>query len=137
MKEFVFKNNEEEYILSEENLTYVDNEDIDGFEIDEVIELLHEGKEKVDFDYEYYVGACDECKGGTSIDGKNYRFLEYHFYIFTKNNKYVISNISDKFENTSYDQLFRNGEIDDSYIVSILVCQQCKKYNIAIEQCDM
>ena len=61
MNEFVFKNNEEEYILSEENLTYVDNEDIDGFEIDEVIELLHEGKEKVDFDYEYYVGACDEC----------------------------------------------------------------------------
>lgn len=137
MKEFKFLNNENEYILSKENLTYIDNEEIQGFELAKIINTLNEGREKVYFDYEYFIDKCDECGAGKKIDEKHYRFLEYHFYIFTKDGQYVISNISADFENTSFDALMKKGKIDNSYIVSVMLCEDCMTYNIAMEQCDM
>lgn len=137
MLKFKFAHGENEYILGEENLTYIDNEEVENFDLEEVIELLNEAVEDVDFDYEYFIDNCEECGGGKSVDKKHYGFLEFHFYIFTKDGKYVISNISKEFENTSYSKLLKENKIDNSYIVSILLCEDCKTYNIAIEQCDM
>lgn len=137
MNEFKFLNGENEYVLSKENLTYIDNEEVLGFELKDVINNLKQGGEKVYFDYEYFTDKCDECGAGKKVDDKHYRFLEYHFYIFTKEGKYIISNISTDFQNTSFDSLLKNGKIDNSYIVSVMVCEDCKTYNIAIEQCDM
>lgn len=135
--EFKFKHGEEDFVLAEDNFSYIDNEEVEGFELEEVLELLNEIEEEVDFDYEYFADKCEECGGGKAIDKKHYSFLEYHFYIFTKDSKYVMSNISKDFENTSYTQLMRERKIDNSFIVSILVCEECKSFNIAIEQCDM
>ncbi|MEG1254686.1 DUF3785 family protein [Clostridium sp.] len=137
MKEFKFVYGEEEFILSEENFTYIENEEVEDFTIENVLDILNEGKEVVDFDYEYYSDKCEECDGGKTLDKKHYGFLEYHFYIFTKNAKYITSNISEEFENTSYSKLRRENKIDDSYIVSVIVCGECKTFNVEVEQCDM
>lgn len=137
MLEFKFKHGEEEYVLGEENFTYIDNEEIEDFGLEEVIEILNKATEKVDFDYEYFVGECEECGGGKAVDKKHYGFLEYHFYIFTKDRKYVMSNISKEFEEISFTKLVKEKKVDNSYIVSVLFCEECKTYNIAIEQCDM
>ena len=137
MLEFKFTHGEEEFVLGEDNFTYIDNEEVQDFDLEEVIEVLNGATEEVDFDYEYFADKCEECGGGKAVDKKHYGFLEYHFYIFTKDGKYVMSNISKDFENTSYTQLVKEKKIDNSYIVSVLVCEDCKNYNIAIEQCDM
>lgn len=137
MLEFKFRYGENEFILGENNFSYIDNDEVDGIDLEVILTTLSEAFETVDFDYEYFSDSCEECGGGKSIDGKYYGFLEYHFYIFTKSGKYVISNISKEFENTSYTQLVKENKIDNSYIVSILLCEDCKNYNIAIEQCDM
>lgn len=137
MLEFKFAHGDDEFVLGEENLTYIDNEEVENFDLEEIIELLNETNEEVDFDYEYFADKCEECGGGKTLDKKHYGFLEYHFYVFTKGGKYIISNISKDFENTSYTQLAKERKIDNSYIVSVLLCEDCKTYNIAIEQCDM
>lgn len=137
MTNFKFNHDEKEFILQEDNFSYIDNEEVDGFELQEVLELLNETDEIVDFDYEYFADKCEECGGGKAIDKKHFGFLEYHFYIFSKEGKYVMSNISKEFHGTSYTQLMRERKIDNSFIVSILVCEECESYNIAIEQCDM
>lgn len=137
MNNFEFVKEEEKYVLSEENFTYIDNEEVDGLDLDLVLKLLNEAGEKVYFDYEYYSDPCDECGKGVCPDKKHYRFLEYHFYVFTKGGKYIISNISTEFENTSYTALVKENKIDNSYIVSVLLCEECKTYNIAVEQCEM
>lgn len=137
MMEFKFNHGEQEFILAEDNFAFIDNEEVEGFDLEETLELLNETEEEVDFDYEYFADKCEECDGGTAIDKKHYRFLEYHFYIFTKGGNYVMSNISKAFEDTSYTKLVREKKVDNSYIVSILLCEECKSFNIAIEQCEM
>jgi len=137
MKNFKFKHKDKEFILSEDNLSYMESDEMKDFTIEKVLEILEESKEKVEFDYEYYADNCEECKNSEPIDKKYYRFLEYHFYAFTKDEKYVISNISNDFESTTYSELYRTGKINDSYIVSIVICESCSKFTIEIEQCDM
>lgn len=137
MKEFKFVYGEKEFILSEESFTYIENEEVEDFTVESAIDILNEGNEEVDFDYEYYKDKCDECDGGEAIDKKHYGFLEYHFYIFTKNTKYIMSNISEEFKATSYTKLRKENKIDNSYIVSVIVCSECKTFNIEVEQCDM
>lgn len=137
MLEFKFKKDDKEFVLEENNLTYIDNEEVEAFDLEEVMELLNETNEEIDFDYEYFADKCEECGGGRTLDNKHYGFLEYHFYIFTKDGKYVMSNISKEFEDTSYTKLVKEKKIDNSYIVSILLCEDCKTYSIAVEQCDM
>ena len=137
MKSFKFKHNDEEFILSEDNLSYMEVDEIEDFNIEKVLEILEEATEKVQFDYEYYADNCEECSNSETIDKKYYRFLEYHFYVFTKEGKYIMSNISNDFENTTYSRLAKNGSIDESYIVSIIICESCRSFTIEIEQCDM
>ncbi len=137
MKSFKFKHNDEEFILSEDNLSYMEVDEIEDFNIEKVLEILEEATEKVQFDYEYYADNCEECSNSEPIDKKYYRFLEYHFYVFTKEGKYIMSNISNDFENTTYSQLAKNRSIDESYIVSIILCESCRSFTIEIEQCDM
>ena len=51
------------------------------------------------------------------VDFLGQSYLEYHFFIYTKNNEYVINNLSEEYKNTSFNKLFSLGKIDDSYIV--------------------
>lgn len=137
MKNFNFSYKDVEFILSEDKLAFIENEEVEEFDLEKVLDIFIEGKDKLDFDYEYYIDKCEECGGGTAVDKRHYRFIECHFYVFTKENKYVISNISKEFEDTSYSKLIRENKIDNSYIVSVIICEECKSFSIEVEQCDM
>ena len=60
--------------------------------------------------------------------------MEGFFYIYTKNKKYVIANIDKDYEGKTYHKLELLGEVDDRYIVSIIICKNCGKFIIQIEE---
>lgn len=130
---FIYDN--KEYILAQENCEgiFFDEENVvKGLSIDIVLDALNEGEE-VNFSNEYYAGKCS-CDTQEQIN-KSYRYLEYHFYIYTKNNEYVINTLCNEYKNTSFNKLFSLGKIDDSYIVNVTVCPNCGNYSIDLEQC--
>ncbi|MBU5591469.1 DUF3785 domain-containing protein [Clostridium sp. MSJ-4] len=134
---FVFRG--KTYELSKDNCSYLINDEeneVKGIEISDVLELLNQ-YEGANFDLEYYNQPCEKCFYGKEEKLKHFNFLEYHFYVFTKEDKYIISNISKEYENTSFTRLLNLGKVDNSYIVIIMVCENCGAYSIEIEQCDM
>lgn len=135
--EFNFLN--KNYELSEENLQeFINCEEnvILGIVPSDVLSLLNESSE-VNFDKAYYEEPCQSCKAGKTEKVKYFEFLEFYFYIFTKDNNYVISTLSKAYEGTSYNKLLKEGKADNSYIVSIIVCKHCGDYSIQIEQCEV
>ncbi len=62
-------------------------------------------------------------------------FLEYHFYIFSRDGEYVISNISIDYKGLSFNKLSRANKVDNSYIVSVIICENCQDYIVQIENC--
>ena len=135
MYKFNYEN--EEYIVDQTNCTELINDDekpVKGIDIDTILNLINQCDD-VDFDMEYYQEACPECLAGVKEKQKFFGFLEYHFYIFTKNGVYVISDIDKSYEGLSFNKLNKQGRVDDSYIVSIIICEKCKKFIIQIENC--
>ena len=47
----------------------------------------------------------------------------------------IISDISKEYKGLSFNKLSRQGKVDDSYIVSIIMCEKCQDYIIQIENC--
>ena len=129
---FTFK--DKEYVLSKENCEgiFFNDDEIENFNLE--LDILINSDE-VDFSKEYYTGQCT-CKKQEPLN-KAYCYLEYHFYIYTKDDKYIISTISSDYENTSFNKLFSTGKIDNSYIVSIAVCPECGTYSIEVNQCEV
>ncbi|WP_342350652.1 DUF3785 family protein [Clostridium neonatale] len=107
---------------------------MENFNLELILDILINSDE-VDFSKEYYTGQCT-CKKQEPLN-KAYCYLEYHFYIYTKDDKYIISTISSDYENTSFNKLFSTGKIDNSYIVSIAVCPECGTYSIEVNQCEV
>lgn len=137
MSIYKFEFNEKEYELNEANCSGMINDEeksVSNIDLDEILNLLNQS-EDVDFDLEYYQEACPECLNGVKEKQKFFGFLEYHFYIFTKDGKYVISDISKDYEGLSFNKLSRAGKVDDSYIVSIIICEHCLDYIVQIENC--
>ena len=137
MSEYKFTYGDTEYVLNKNNCSELINDEekpVKGIDVDSILNLLNEN-EDVDFDMEYYQEACPECLAGVKEKQKFFGFLEYHFYIFTKNGKYVISDISDGYKGLSFNKLSRANKVDDSYIVSVIICANCQDYIIQIENC--
>jgi hypothetical protein len=134
---YKFIYDEKEYILTKENcegIFFDDENEITGLSVDTILNALNNGDE-VNFSKEYYAGKCS-CNTQEEIN-KSYRYLEYHFYIYTKNKDYIINTISEEYKNTSFNRLFSIGKIDDSYIVNVTICPNCGTYSIDIEQCTV
>lgn len=139
MEKYKFVYNNKEYELDESNCSYMLNDEekpVSGIEREDVLRLIA-GSESVAFDVDYYDQPCQNCLAGKKEKEKVFRFLEYHFFIFTQKGRYVISNISGEYKNTSYNMLLKQKAADDSYVVSIAVCIECGNYSIEIEQCDV
>lgn len=127
----------EEYVLNQDNCSGLINDDekpVKGITSSKILEILNNSQD-VEFDIEYYQEACPECLAGVKEKQKFFGFLEYHFYIFTKKDEYVISDISEDYKGLSFNKLYKQKKADDSYIVSIIVCEKCKDYIIQIENC--
>ena len=81
--------------------------------------------------------ACENCNTGVEEKKKFFDFLGYSFYIYTKDNNYVISNIEPEYEGLTFDRLYRLGKVDNSYLVTINVCKHCGEYSIEIEEFEL
>ena len=137
MTEYKFTYEDIEYVLNEKNCSELINDEekpVKGITVENILSMLKES-ESTDFDIEYYQEACPECLAGVKEKQKFFGFFEYHFYIFTKKGEYVISDISKEYEGLSFNKLSRQGKVDDSYIVSIIICEKCQDYIIQIENC--
>lgn len=136
---YKFTYNDKEYCLEEEKCECFFNDEempIKNIEVSNILNILNES-ENAKFDLEYYAEPCEICLFGKKEKRKAFPFLEYHFYIFTKNDSYVTTSISSDYEENSYSEIYRNGKVDNSYIVSIIVCENCGDYIVEIEQCNM
>lgn len=139
MGKYKFTYDNKEYELGESNCSYVMNDEehpVEGIGKENIIELLSR-HETVEFAVEYYDQPCQSCLAGKKEKAVYFKFLEYHFFIFTKKGRYVISNISKEYENKSFNRLVKEGAVDSSYFVSVAVCIECGDYSIEIEQCDV
>lgn len=139
METYKFEFSGKTYELGEENCDYFLNDEaepVTGISEGDIINLLKEG-EDIYFDVEYYGERCENCNSANQEKAKAYKYLEYHFYIFTKNGEYVISTISKEYKNMTYTRLSNAGKVDDSYIVSVIVCIDCGNYIIEIEKCEV
>lgn len=139
MDNYKFVFNERTYELSLDNCNELLNDEecpVVGLTNSEIFTLLNQWEE-VKFDIEYYEEFCPNCKAGKAEKAEFYKFLEYHFYIFAKDCEYVMSSISKEYKKTSYNRLLKRGKVDNSYIVSIIICENCGDYFIEIEQCEI
>lgn len=137
---FKFKYDEKEYILDDQNFDELINDDdkpVKDIDKDLIIELLKNSPEEIIFGEEFYIEACPKCLKGIKEKEKFFPFLEYHFYIYTKEEKYVISTIEKDYEGKSFNKLSRSNLVDDSYIVSIIICKHCNDYIIQVENCEV
>lgn len=137
---FKFNYDEKEYILDDENFDELINDDdkpVKDIDKDLIIELLRNSPGEIIFDEEFYIEACPKCLKGIKEKEKFFPFLEYHFYIYTKEGKYVISTIDKNYEGKSFNKLSRSNIVDDSYIVSIIICKHCNDYIIQVENCEV
>lgn len=137
MSSYNFNYEDEKYLLSHDNCSDLINDEekpVKGIKVSNILDILN-NSESINFDIEYYQEACPKCLSGVKEKQKFFVFLEYHFYIFTKNNEYVISDISKEYNGLSFNKLSKQNKVDDSYIVSIIVCEKCKDYIIQIENC--
>lgn len=139
MKDYKFVYNNKEYVLGEENCNCLINDEehpVIGIEGENIIELLCQ-QEMADFDIDYYDQPCQNCFDREKEKNKYFKFLGYHFFIYTKEGKYVISDISKEYEGLTFSKLLKQGVVDNSYIVNLIVCFECGDYSIEIEECEV
>lgn len=131
-----FKFDDREYMLNEENLDAFFNDEespINNIDEEFILNLLKD--RTLDFEKAYYNFPCEYCRDKEKK--KPFPFLEYHFYIYTKDGNYVTDSLKTEEEGTSFVRLEREGKVDNSYIVSIIVCRECGKYTIEIEEFEI
>ena len=92
-----------------------------------------ERSDMVSFDREYYDQACEVCHKNRNEGAKYFSFLEFHFYLFSKGDKFVMSSLSPAYEYKTLPDLLEEGTVDGSYIVSINVCPMCGDFTIDLE----
>lgn len=134
---FIFEG--KEYILGEENLEYFANDEnkpLEGIDYKKVLEILNKSDE-VDFQKAYYENCCSKCRWGKEEKKKVFDFLEFYFYVYGKNNKYITSSIDGEYDKKSFIRLNREGIVDKSYLLTIIVCRKCRTYSIEIEEFEV
>ncbi|GAB6167842.1 hypothetical protein JCM1393_03020 [Clostridium carnis] len=128
-----------DYELREDNLeSFINDEEFELENIDtkKILEILSSST-KVDFIPAYYETCCEECKAGKEEKKKVFDFLEFYFYGYSKNGKFITSSIDDDYEGKSFTRLYREGVVDCSYIITIIVCRSCGTYSIEIEEFEL
>ena len=137
--EYKFSFDGKEYILGEDNLEYFandENQELNGIELNKILELLANSDE-VDFQNAYYESCCSNCKAGKEEKKKVFDFLEYYFYAYGKDNNFVTSSIDSEYDKKSFTRLNREGLVDKSYMVTIIVCKNCGTYAVEIEEFEL
>ncbi|MEG0296189.1 MAG: DUF3785 family protein [Clostridium sp.] len=129
----------QEYDLNDDKLNGFFNDEVNPINaIDEsnILQILNDGQ-GVDFSKSFYSLACEDCKDENFEKKKAYEFLEFHFYIYTKDGDVVTTTIDKDHEENSYDRLYSIGKVNNSYIVSVIACKKCGTFDIEIEELEM
>lgn len=137
--EFKFTFGDKEYSLREDNLDYFVNDEVNPInDIDEkkIIDILNSA-ENVEFSKAFFDLPCENCKEGVNEKKKFFDFLGFNFYIYAKDNQYVVSTLDKEYEGLSFNRLQKSGKINNSYIVIINVCKHCGNYSIEIEEFEV
>jgi len=133
-----FTVNNEEYTLDEEKFgTFFNDEEnpVKNISQDDILKIIED--KKLDFDKAYYSVPCENCNSEKSVEKKVFKFFEYHFYVYTKEGEVVTNSLDIKAEDTSFKKLHKAGEVDNSYIVTIMVCCDCGDFGIEIEEFEI
>ena len=99
-----FKFDNKEYSLNKEYLDAFFNDEenpINNIDEEFVLNLL-KGR-NLDFEKAYYSFPCEYCRDESKK--KQFPFLEYHFYLYTKDNNYVTNSLKVYEEETTFDEL--------------------------------
>ena len=96
-----------------------------------MLEILNESNE---VDFRTYETCCSNEVGTRK---RKFWFLEFYFYVYGKNNKYITSSIDDEYDKKSFTRLNREGLVDKSYLLTIMVCKNCGTYSIEIEEFEV
>lgn len=137
--EYKFNFDEKEYCLNEKNLEEFFNDEekeLSGVDVAKIIAILNDS-EKVDFGKAYYGDCCENCLAGKEEKNKFFDYVEFSFYLYSKDSNFVISNIQKDYEGLTFKKLLKQRKIDDSYIVTITVCKNCGVYTVTIEQFEI
>lgn len=137
--EFKFTFGDKEYSLREDNLEYFVNDEVNPInDIDEkkIIDILNSA-ENLEFSKAFFDLPCENCKEGVNEKKKFFDFLGFNFYIYAKDNEYVVSTLDKEYEGLSFNRLQKSGKINNSYIVIINVCKHCGNYSIEIEEFEV
>lgn len=89
------------------------------------------------FAIEYYEDDCESCPPTPRSKKRLVPFIEGHIYVFTLNQEVVFTSVDPEYVSGSFDTLLSKGLVNDSYIVSLVLCPKCQKYQIEVEQCEM
>lgn len=138
MYRFIFK--DKEYQLNKENLEGIyndENKPIKNLDLNKILSILNNNSHKIKFEKAYYDKPCEECLGHIKEQKKFYDFIEYYFYVYTKNNEFVISTDDKEYEGQTFNKLYKEGKVDSSYIVTISLCCNCSTYSIYIEELEV
>lgn len=132
---YTFTYNQKEYTLVPDKCSFFMNDEetpIEGIDVSGIINEMAQS-DMVAFDKEYYDQACEACHRNRQEGAKYFEFLEFHFYLFSKEQRYVMSSLSDAYEYKTLPDLLNEGTVDGSYIVSINVCPICGDYTVDLE----
>lgn len=108
---------------------------INNIKAEDILSIIE--NRELDFEKAYYSLTCENCGGDKVENERAYKFLEYHFYIYTKDGEYVINNLEAEEKDTSFTKLLNLKKVDNSYIVSIIVCSGCGAFSIEIEEFEI
>lgn len=89
------------------------------------------------FEIEYFEDDCEICPPKPRGKKKLVPYMEAHFYVFSKNGAPVITSIEPDFVQGSFETMQLKGEVDQSYILSVILCPACGSYQLSLEQVDM
>lgn len=89
------------------------------------------------FEIEYFEDDCEICPPKPRGKKRLVPYLEGHFYVFTKESKAVTLSTHPDFVAGSFEELSLKGVVDQSYIMSVIVCPNCSHYQFSLEQVDM
>lgn len=136
---YSFKHEDRVYALEESLCDCIFNDELAPIRAAEFkhIASMFENLEQDAFQIEYYDDPCESCPPKPRGKKKLVPFLEAHFYLFTKQGEVITTSISPNFEAGSFDALLESGEVDQSYVLSAIVCPICGHFLVDIEQVEM
>lgn len=131
--------NNEDFMIDQSNCEAFFNDElkpIANINLETALSWVHQMPQDT-FALEYYEDDCESCPPTPRSKKRLVPFIEGHFYIFTKQQNVVMTSVDPVYQQGIFDVLLAKGEADDSYILSIVLCPKCKKFQIEIELCDM